>query len=157
MVAPRFLDLPRRSVKPRAAGLTQVIDRGVPRSELAALLATAGPFIDVWKFGWGTAYLDPGVEAKVAALRQGDIRACTGGTLLEVAWSQDKVAEFVAWAHGVGFGCVEVSRGAVPMPLEEKRELIRLASASAGDAFCVLSEVGAKDPGAESSPEQWAD
>jgi phosphosulfolactate synthase len=153
MVVPRFLDLPRRSVKPRAAGLTHVIDKGLPLSELAPLLATAGPFIDLWKFGWGTAYLDPGLDAKLAVLREHDVRACTGGTLLEVAWSQDKVTEFVAWARDVRFPCVEVSRGAVPMPLDEKRDLIRLAST----AFCVFSEVGAKDPGAESSPEQWAD
>jgi phosphosulfolactate synthase len=153
VAAPRFLNLPRRSVKPRAAGLTQVIDKGLPISELAAHLATAGAFIDLWKFGWGTAYVDPAVEAKLAILRACDVQACTGGTLFEVAWSQDKVAEFMAWAGQVGLPCIEVSRGSVPMPLDEKRDLIRLASR----LFCVFSEVGAKDPGAESSPEQWAD
>jgi len=153
MAVPRFLDLPRRSAKPRAAGLTHVIDKGLPLSELAPHLATAGPFIDLWKFGWGTAYIDPALDTKLAALRERDVRACTGGTLLEVAWSQDKVTEFVAWAQEARFPCIEVSRGAVPMPLDEKRDLIRLA----GAAFCVYSEVGAKDPGAESSPEQWAD
>jgi phosphosulfolactate synthase len=153
MEAPGFLELPRRCVKPRAAGLTHVIDKGLPSPLLAAHLAMAGAFVDVWKFGWGTAYLDPAIDAKLAILRDHEVRACTGGTLLEVAWSQDKVTEFLAWAGQAGFPCIEVSRGAVPMPLDEKRDLIRVA----GARFCVLSEVGAKDPGAESSPEQWAD
>lgn len=153
MVAPRFLDLPVRSPKPRAAGLTHVLDTGIPVSQVAPLLATSGAYIDLWKFGWGTAYLDPGLEAKLAMLAEHRVRPCTGGTLLEVAWSQDRVPEFLEWAQQVGFGCVEVSRGAVPMPLEEKRELIRRASS----VFSVVSEVGAKDPSAESSPPQWAD
>ena len=91
-------------------------------------MATSGRFIDVWKFGWGTAYLDPGIEAKLALLAEHDRSGrASGGTLLEVAWSQDKVAEFLAWAEALGFPCIEVSRGGVAMPLDEKRDLIRLA------------------------------
>jgi phosphosulfolactate synthase len=153
MVAPRFLDLPVRSPKPRTAGLTHVLDTGIPAPQVAPLLATSGAYIDLWKFGWGTAYLDPDLESKLAILAEHQVRPCTGGTLLEVAWSQDRVPEFLEWAQQVGFGCVEVSRGAVPMPVEEKRDLIRQASS----VFAVVSEVGAKDPSAESSPPQWAD
>jgi phosphosulfolactate synthase len=172
-----FLDLPPRPPKPRAVGLTHVLDKGLPAADLPARLATYGQFIDVWKFGWGTAYLDPGVETKLAQLAELQIRACVGGTLLEVAWSQDKVAEFLAWAAALGFACIEVSRGGVAMPLDEKRDLIRLArtgggpsvgapgvaapggSATGGAAigFTVLSEVGAKDPAAAALPEEWAE
>jgi phosphosulfolactate synthase len=152
-VVPSFLDLPARPPKPRATGLTHVLDKGLPAGEMAGRLATSGQYIDVWKFGWGTAYLDPGVRRKLTQLAAADIRACVGGTLLEVAWSQDKVFEFLAWAEGIGFGCVEVSRGAVAMPVDEKRDLIRLA----GARFTVLSEVGAKDPAAAALPEEWAE
>ncbi len=155
VVAP-FLDLPSRPPKPRTVGLTHVLDKGLPAADLPARLATSGRFIDVWKFGWGTAYLDPGVKAKLALLAAQDVRACVGGTLLEVAWAQDKVGEFLAWAADLGFPCVEVSRGAVAMPLDEKRDLIRLARTARG-GFTVLSEVGAKDPAADARPEQWAD
>jgi phosphosulfolactate synthase len=155
VVAP-FLDLPSRPAKPRTAGLTHVLDKGLPAADLPARLAAWGRFIDVWKFGWGTAYLDPGVEAKLALLASHHVRACVGGTLLEVAWAQDKVGAFFAWASALGFPCVEVSRGAVAMPLDEKRDLIRLAGA-AGAGFTVLSEVGAKDPAAAALPEQWSD
>jgi phosphosulfolactate synthase len=148
-----FLDLPSRPTKPRATGLTHVLDKGLPPSEAAARLTTSGAVIDIWKFGWGTAYLDPGVEAKLALLAAHDVRACVGGTLLEVAWSQDKVAEFFAWAAATGFACVEVSRGAVPMPVADKVDLIRLAGAQ----FTVMSEVGAKDPAALAAPGEWAE
>ncbi|HEX3538977.1 MAG TPA: phosphosulfolactate synthase [Acidimicrobiales bacterium] len=148
-----FLDLPERPPKPRAAGLTHILDKGLTVNEVAARLATSGAFIDIWKFGWGTAYLDPGVEAKLALLTSGEVRACVGGTLLEVAWSQDRVDEFLAWATAAGFPCVEVSRGAVPMPVDEKRDLIRLA----GGRFTVMSEVGAKDPAVLAAPAEWAE
>jgi phosphosulfolactate synthase len=155
VVQPPFLDLPARPSKPRALGLTHVLDKGLPAADLPGRLATSGSFIDVWKFGWGTAYLDPGAEAKVHLLAEHDIRTCVGGTLLEVAWSQDKVSELFAWAAGVGFACVEVSRGAVPMPLDDKRDLIRRAADFGG--FTVLSEVGAKDPAAAAVPAEWAE
>ncbi|MDQ1364623.1 MAG: phosphosulfolactate synthase [Acidimicrobiaceae bacterium] len=157
VVQPPFLDLPARPPKPRTSGLTHVLDKGLPAADLPGRLATSGRFIDVWKFGWGTAYLDPGIEAKLAVLADHDIRACVGGTLLEVAWSQDKVPEFLAWAEALGFACVEVSRGAVAMPLDEKRDLIRLARKAGRTGFTVLSEVGAKDPAASARPSQWAD
>ena len=153
MVAPRFLELPRRPPKPRAVGCTFVLDTGLPVAEVAPRLDSCGAYIDLWKFGWGTAYVDPAVESKLALLAEYHVRGCTGGTLLEVAWYQDRVSEFMAWAEAVGFPCVEVSRGAVPMPLDEKRELIRLAC----DRFRVVSEVGAKDPSAAQSPAQWAE
>jgi phosphosulfolactate synthase len=149
-----FLDLPPRPPKPRAIGLTHVLDKGLPAADLPARLATFGQFVDVWKFGWGTAYLDPGVDTKLALLAAHEIRACVGGTLLEVAWSQDKVSEFLAWAAGLKFPCIEVSRGGVAMPLDDKRDLIRLAW---GAGFTVVSEVGAKDPAAAALPEQWTE
>jgi phosphosulfolactate synthase len=131
-----------------------VLDKGLPAADLPARLASWGQFIDIWKFGWGTAYLDPGVETKLAFLAAHRVRACVGGTLLEVAWSQDKVAAFLDWAGELGFPCVEVSRGAVAMPLDEKRDLIDLVGRA---GFGVLSEVGAKDPAAAARPEEWAD
>jgi phosphosulfolactate synthase len=153
VVAPDFLDLQPRSAKPRRTGLTHVLDKGLPLSDVTPMLATAAAYIDVWKLGWGTAYLDPGVDAKVAALHEYEIRACVGGTLLEVAWAQDRVAELLDWAARTGFPCVEVSRGALPMPATEKRELIALAASR----FTVLSEVGTKDPAASFSVDEWVD
>jgi phosphosulfolactate synthase len=108
----------------------------------------------VWKFGWGTAYLDPAVRPKVAALRAADVKACTGGTLLEAAWLQGRADELFDYAADVGFDCVEVSDGATPMPLREKRNLIARAREL---GFDVMAEVGSKDPAKPVTPADWLD
>jgi phosphosulfolactate synthase len=148
---PSFLDLPARQGKPRTAGFTHVLDKGASSSGTAALLDSAAPYVDVWKFGWGTAYIDPALSDKLELLAGHDVRACLGGTLLEIAWSQGKAADCLAWASDVGFGSVEVSRGVAAMTISEKCELIRAAA----DAFVVFSEVGRKDPQEELSAQQW--
>ena len=150
--SPDFLDLPTRGSKPRFGGLTHVLDKGLPLAELESLLRGSGTFVDLWKFGWGTAYLDPEIQEKVAVLTRRHIRACIGGTILEVAWMQDKDERLLSWAAEVGFPCVEVSNGAVEMPAREKRRLI----AAATRRFTVLAEVGSKDPLVEIAPAHWA-
>ena len=153
MGTPFPLELPVRPPKPRSVGITHVLDKGLPAQELAGVLETCGAYIDMWKFGWGTAYLDPGVEAKLHTLAANGILGCVGGTLLEVAWVQRRVDEFLDWAAGVGFPCVEVSRGAAPMRPDEKYDLIRAATSR----FTVLSEVGAKSAAERMPCVEWAD
>lgn len=150
--APGFLAVPPRARKPRRTGITHVLDKGMPAADAARLLEVCGDAVDVWKFGWGTAYLDPGLPEKLAILREHDVLGCTGGTLLEVAWHQGVAAEFLAWAADLGFPCVEVSCGVAPMGPPDKRGLIETAA----QRFVVLAEIGSKDPAAEVSPSGWA-
>ena len=147
-----FLSLPARSAKPRDRGVTHVIDRGLPLTVLRSLLELAGPHIDFVKFGWGTAYVSRQIRAKVIVCRDAGVRACTGGTLLEIAAAQGKVPEFSRWVASLGIETVEVSEGTVGLAPEVKHRLIRDL---AGD-FCVLAEVGSKDPDATVDPDQWA-
>ena len=146
-----FLSLPARAAKPRSTGLTHVLDKGIPVLQARALLEAAGDFVDIWKFGWGSAYLDRQLEPKLALLAEHGVRACLGGTLLEIAWSQDRVEECLRWAADAEVPLVEVSRGVMPMPLADKARLIARAARS----FTVLSEVGSKDPERQLAPEQW--
>jgi phosphosulfolactate synthase len=148
---PSFLTLPERGSKPRVAGLTHVLDKGASAAATKSVLATAAPHIDIWKFGWGTAYLDRALSTKLSMLTEADVRACVGGTLMEIAWSQGKDRECLDWAHEAGFTCVEISRGVADMPLADKRDLIRRAA----ERFVVLSEVGSKDPDEKLTPDQW--
>ena len=152
MAAPGFLALPERSDKPRRHGITHVLDSGLTIAQVRGALEVAGAYIDVWKFGWGTAYLDPGLPEKIRMLGGHGVLACLGGTLLEVAFAQDEVEACLDWAGEVGLDCVEVSCGAVPMTRSEKDALI----ARAARRFVVLAEVGAKDPARQPSPAQWA-
>jgi phosphosulfolactate synthase len=119
--APSFLTLPSRTSKPRRTGITHVLDNGLPVSTVRALLGVCADHVDVWKLGWGTSYLDPGLSDKIALLAQHGVLTCAGGTLLEVAWQQGAVPQFLDWAAQVGFPCVEVSRGVADMPLEAKQ------------------------------------
>jgi phosphosulfolactate synthase len=152
-VPPSFLTLPQRSRKPRAVGLTHVLDKGTTVEAARANLATAGAYVDLWKLGWGTAYVDPRLPEKLDLLRSHGIRSCLGGTLLEIAWTQGRATECLDWAADVGLDCVEVSRGVAPMHMDEKHALLRLAA----DRFTVLSEVGRKDPEEVLSPDEWSE
>ena len=150
--SPRFLETAARTSKPRRDGITHVIDKGTPLAAINELLEAHGPLIDVWKFGFGTAYVDGTVGAKVELLRSHEVRACPGGTLLEAAWWQGRSEEFFEWAGHVGFDCVEVSRGATGLPASSKRDLIAVAR---DHGFEVFAEVGSKDPDEPALPSEW--
>lgn len=153
MSRPTFLDLVERSSKPRRQGLTHVIDGGSSVDALTGALSAAAGHIDIWKFGWGTAYLDDHLTEKLHRLRAADVISCLGGTLLEIAWAQGRATEFFDWASQCGLDAIEVSRGLVPMTVGEKTALIKAAATR----FVVLSEVGNKDPLAEIPAASWAD
>ena len=148
---PAFLSLPERSSKPRDLGLTHVLDKGQTVQSTQSVLATSAPLIDVWKFGWGTAYIDTALTEKLALLRSAEIRSCLGGTLLEISWAQNKALECLNWAAEVGFDAVEISRGVAAMTVSDKREIL----CRAAESFEVVSEVGSKDPNEVLTPEEW--
>lgn len=149
---PGFLSLPARAAKPRRRGITHVLDKGMPARDVEAALGVCGRYVDVWKLGWGTAYLDPGLADKLALLDRHGVLACAGGTLLEAAWLQGRADDYLSWAGDVGFPCVEVSSGAVSMTPAEKRSVIETAA----DRFIVLGEIGNKDPRMTLAPHEWA-
>lgn len=147
-----FLRTAGRTAKPRRRGVTHVIDKGTPLAGIEARLKEHGALVDFWKFGFGTAYVDPAVASKIELLRAHGVNACPGGTLLEAAWRQGRSGEFFCWAEGLGFGCVEVSRGATGMPRGAKAELIAAARLR---GFEVFAEVGSKDADEPALPDQW--
>lgn len=146
-----FLDLAARSVKPRVAGLTHVLDPGIGPAAVADTLAGAARSIDIWKVGWGTAYVDAALDRKIELLTAASVDLCLGGTLLEIAWAQGRAEQCLAWAAAHGFARVEVSRGTVEMSLAEKGALI----ARAARDFAVLAEVGSKAPGEQNAARRW--
>jgi phosphosulfolactate synthase len=140
LVAPDFLDLPERTAKPRRAGITHVLDRGLSPRALESLLETAGEHVDLIKLGWGTAYVSRGVRDKVAICREAGVGISLGGTLMEIAFEQGRVEHYLEWLRELGIDHVEVSNGSLPIASEDKRALI---SQLAGE-FTVIAEVGSK-------------
>jgi phosphosulfolactate synthase len=135
--------------EPRAGGLTHVIDKGLGPRAWEDVLETAGPYIDIVKLGWGTAYVTQNLRRKLDVLRGKPV--VIGGTFFEVVYLKDKVDEYKAWLSELGLTHVEISDGTVEIPRDRKLELI-------GDFardFTVLSEVGSKDSSVEPDAEEW--
>jgi phosphosulfolactate synthase len=148
---PDFLELPDRDHKPRARGLSHVLDKGVTTAALEALLDQASDFVDVLKIGWGIAYVDPTVKERVALCNAAGVTVSLGGTLLEVCEAQGRVDELRRWAAGIGITAIEVSDGLQAITPARKAELVQKLATD----FTVFAETGAKDGHAPVVTEQW--
>ena len=135
------LDLPFRPVKPRATGITMVIDNGLPTGAFRDHIASTAPLIDVVKFGWGTVVATPDIGAKIAVLDEYGLDFFFGGTLFEKHVLQDRFDEYRAFCRSWGCRVVEVSNGTVALSNEEKSRYVGKLSGE----FTVFSEVGLKD------------
>src|ERR687888_2320553 len=148
-----FLDLPQRPGKPRVEGLTHVIDKGLNTREIEGLFDTAGQFVDIVKFGWGTSYVTNNLEKKIALYRSFDTPVVCGGTLFEVVYARGRIDEFKSWLVEHRFSHVEISDGTLDIPRERKLELI----VDFARDFTVLSEVGSKDADVNYAPYLWVE
>jgi phosphosulfolactate synthase len=150
---PEFLDLPARPPKPRSRGVTHVIDPGLSAREAEGLMDSVGDYVDLVRFGWGTAYITRELRRKLDIYKGFAIPTMLGGTLTELAWLQGKVDGLRRWLDELGIEHVEVSSGVVPMPREEKLDLIRTLARDR----TVYAEVGEKDPHALMAPYRWVE
>ncbi len=149
-----FLDLPRRSAKPREVGITHVLDKGLSLAEVDGLVEVAGDYVDLVKLGWGTALATQNLAAKLARYREHGIPVVLGGSLTELAIAQNRLTDLVAWVRELGLRYFEISDGTIVLEPQRKVELIQELSAQ----FTVLSEVGSKDDtGAITPPYLWVD
>lgn len=133
-----------RSAKPRRAGQTMVIDKGVGLSQTGDLLELAAGYIDYMKFGFGTAalYRTELLTAKINLIRSYGVEPYPGGTFMEVAWLQGRLPEYMATCRRLGFTLIEVSDGTITLSPEERQAIIWAARDRGLD---VITEVGKKD------------
>jgi len=146
-----FLDLPERPGKPRAQGLTHVIDKGLNLRDIEGLFDTAGQFVDIVKLGWGTSYVTNNLEKKIALYRSFETPVVCGGTLFEAVYGRGRIDEFKSWLVENRFSHVEISDGTLEIPRDRKLDLI----ADFARDFTVLSEVGSKDADVNIAPYLW--
>lgn len=137
--------LNKREEKPRSKGITMVLDKGLGLETAQSLMDISGDYVDYLKFGWGTSIIhdEEIIKAKVQMYKDHGITPYTGGTLFELAYMNDKLDEFFARAHELGFEAIEISDGSIKLDHKDKLEAIKKA---VEDGFEVLSEVGKKDP-----------
>ncbi|HEV7535976.1 MAG TPA: phosphosulfolactate synthase [Acidimicrobiia bacterium] len=152
---PQWLDLPARSGKPRTAGLTMVIDNGLPTGWFADAVASSASHIDMVKFGWGTCMVTADLDRKIGVLADHGIRFCFGGTLFEKFVIQGRFDGFLEFCRRWRCDLVEVSNGTIPLSNSEKADYIRRCASE----FAVTSEVGFKDQARaeEMTAAQWVD
>lgn len=143
--------LPPRAAKPRTAGRTHLLDKGLGPRAVEDLLEVAGDVIDLVKLGWGTSLVVAGVERRVQLYQDAGVDVCLGGTLMEVAWKRGEIDAYRRWVEHLGISCVEVSDGSLDIPETEKLELIRDFARD----YIVYSEVGSKDAETIVSPSRW--
>lgn len=136
------LTLPRRAAKPRTAGLTMVIDGGVPAGLFADQIELGAEYIDYVKFGWGTSLVTNCLREKISVLDSHGIGYYFGGTLFEKFVLQGRFEDFRQFCVEYGCEYVEVSNGTITMSNQEKASYIRKLA----DDFSIISEVGYKDP-----------
>lgn len=134
-----------RTEKPREAGVTMVIDKGLGISAIKDLVNTAASYIDIVKFTFGTSafYSREICKEKIRLLKEADIHVMPGGTFLEVSVWKGKYDEYLKRAKELGFDTIEVSDGTIEIPSATREMIIKKAIAN---GFLVVSEVGKKDP-----------
>ncbi|MGC1419972.1 MAG: phosphosulfolactate synthase [Acidimicrobiales bacterium] len=135
------LQLPNRSSKPRRAGLTMVIDKGIPRAHFTDLIQSAGDYVDFVKFGWGTSVVSADMKEKIRVLQEEDIAFYLGGTLFEKYIVQNRFDQFRELCFNYGCEYIEVSNGTVDLSDARKSQYVAALSKD----FKVISEVGSKD------------
>ena len=95
-----FLPVSHRGAEPRQRGLTVVIDGGLSLGALEDVVASAGEYIDLVKFGWGTAIVSGQTsDASSPLLRDAGIGYYFGGTLFEKFVLQDRFDDFRTLCH----------------------------------------------------------
>jgi phosphosulfolactate synthase len=152
---PTALRLPTRTEKPRRTGLTMVIDGGIPVSLFADLVSSAAEYIDMVKFGWGTAVVTGRLDAKIDVLNAHQIGFYFGGTLFEKYLMQGRLEDFRTFCRTWSCRHVEVSNGTISLSNSEKASYVRKLA----DEFSVVSEVGFKDPARSEQlpPSKWVE
>ena len=142
--------LPQRENKPRNKGLTMVLDKGLGYEMAKSLMEISGEYVDLLKFGWGTVITHDKeiIKKKVEMYKSFDIIPYTGGTLFEIAYINNEVEGFFKESKDIGFTAIEISDGSTDM---EHNEKLKFISKAKEEGLYVLSEVGKKDPVADSA------
>jgi phosphosulfolactate synthase len=142
---------PTRTRKPREAGITHILDKGMSLADVEGLLEVAAPYVDIIKFGWGTSVVIENLDAKIDLCLRRGIDIYCGGSLFELALQRGKVDDYVAYLRDRGIKMIEISDGVIELPTADK---LRYIEHLARD-FKVLSEVGSKDETVVVAPYRW--
>lgn len=143
--------IPKRPLKPREAGITMMMDKGLSLREVENFIEGNGEYTDIAKFGFGTALITPHLEKKIKLYKSAGIRPYFGGTLFEIFIARNKFDDYRRLLDKYDLDLCEVSDGSIIINHEKKLEYIHKLAQDR----TVMSEVGSKDAGIIISPAKW--
>lgn len=143
--------IPERTTQPRKHGLTMMMDKGLSLREAEHFVEGNAHLTDIVKFGFGTAYVTPNLEEKLAVYKNAGMKTYFGGTLFEAFHARGKFEDYIRLLDKYNMELAEISDGSIIINHDEKLELIHRLSKTR----TVMSEVGSKDSGILISPNRW--
>jgi len=143
--------LPKRPEKPRNAGLTMVMDKGLSIRESEDFMSIGSEYTDFVKLGFGTSLVTPGLSKKISIYKKAGTIPYFGGTLFEAFVIRNMFREYIKFLDKYKIDLVEVSDGSYDIESERKLEYIRKLSKHR----TVISEVGSKKKEVVYTPDQW--
>ncbi len=143
--------MPKRTKQPRNNGVTMVMDKGLSLNEIDNMLSVGSTHIDFVKLGFGTAFVTPHLDKKIALYQKHKMPIFLGGTLFEAFYIRNQVADYISLCKDFGIDAVEISDGSIEISHKEKCKTIEKFAKH----FQVLSEVGSKDAAHIIPPYQW--
>jgi phosphosulfolactate synthase len=145
--------LPSRPDKPRTAGLTMMMDKGLSLRQTEDFIETSAEYADFIKFGFGTSIITNKLAEKIQLYKSANLRPYFGGTLFEAFVIRDMLDDYRRYIDKFKIEVAEVSDGSMAMPHDKKLEYISILSKQ----VTVLSEVGSKIKGVHIPPSAWVD
>src|SRR3989337_3023803 len=112
--------IPERNLKPRAAGLTMVMDKGLSVQGAKNFMSVSYPHVDIVKLGFGTSFVTPSLEEKLEVYRSYDMPVYFGGTLFEAFLIRNQFEDYIRICKQFGVSFMEVSDGSIDIPHIEK-------------------------------------
>ena len=146
-----MLDLPSRHVKPRQSGITSIHDTFLTCDQLASILTDYSEYIDIAKFGVGSAYCTRRLQEKIELYKTFDVEPYFGGTLFEKFYSNDQLEDYLSYLKNNQVNTLEISCGTIDIPLEERCSIVKELK----NDFHILAEVGSKDKEYVMAPSIW--
>jgi phosphosulfolactate synthase len=143
--------LPERTPKPRNAGLTMVMDKGLSLREAENLMDVGSEYIDILKLGFGSAAVTPRLKEKLAVYKNAKVPVYFGGTLFESFVARNMFDDYLRLLDEYDIQYAEVSDGSLEIPHDDKCIFIKRLSKTR----TVLSEVGSKDAEKIIPPYKW--
>lgn len=144
-------NIPLRTEKPRNAGFTMAMDKGLSLREVEDFVDSCSDFVDIVKLGWATSYVTKKLSEKLAIYKEAGIPVYFGGTLFEAFIVRGQFDDYRKVLDKYNLTFAEVSDGSISLNHEKKCEYI----STLAKQVTVLSEVGSKDAAKIIPPYKW--